>query len=179
MYSTLDSGDPRQPSGLSRLARRDLPSTPRVPGLAVPADEAVRWPSLTLDATLRWARGGIVWIIVLAVTGAAAGYGYSILAKPKFTASTDLIVDPGNLQLVKTDLYPAAYDQNAQLLDAESKLRVVTSGNVLKRVVEQMNLQNDPEFQQAHSGFDFLSGAAPAATSLDPVETAIDVLDKD
>ena len=123
MYSSVDTGT-IQPSGLKRLARRDLPTTPRTPRTVsaaahpAPAEAAREWPELTIANATRWLARGLVWIVILAVIGALAGYGYSIVAKPKFTAYTDLVVDPGNLQLVSNDLYAPSFDQNAQLLAA-------------------------------------------------------------
>lgn len=183
MYSSVET-DGIQPSGLRRLARRDLPTTPRTPRpvaapqatpvTRAPADR--EWPELSIAAAITWVMRGLLWIIVLAVLGAAGGYAFSILAKPKYTAYTDLVVDPANLQVVTNDLYASSYDQNAQLLDVESKLRVLTSGNVLTRVVEDLNLQADPEFVAAAGGLSFLSGGAEEPSN--PVLAAVGALEK-
>jgi uncharacterized protein involved in exopolysaccharide biosynthesis len=187
MYSSVDNGS-IQPSGLKRLARRDLPSTPRTPRVTSSPAPAISpaqtvptpsWPQLNFATAMGWVLKGLSWIVILAVIGAIAGYGYSIVAKPKFTAYTDLVVDPANLQVVTNDLYTQRFDQNAQLLDVESKLRVLTSGNVLARVVRDLNLQDDPEFTSASGGlFDLspLTGATPADG--DPVLNALGALEK-
>lgn len=185
MYSSVESGT-IQPSGLKRLARRDLPSTPRTPRVvpaSAPAAEhphpaTPEWPALKISTALTWIRSGIVWIVILAVVGALAAYAYSVLAKPKFTAYTDLVVDPANLQVVTNDLYTSRYDQNAQLLDVESKLRVLTSGNVLTRVVHELNLQDDPEFVGSGGlfGLPILADTSPATG--DPVLNALGALEK-
>lgn len=184
MYSSVDTGT-IQPSGLKRLARRDLPTTPRTPRpVAAPQDPAPvevetapprELPALDVAAALTWLKRGMIWIAILAVVGAIAGYGYSMVAKPKFTAYTDLVVDPANLQLVTNDLYASSFDQNAQLLDVESKLRVLTSGNVLARVVSELNLHTDPEFLAPAGGLPFM-GAAD--TSSDPKLAALGALEK-
>lgn len=185
MYSTIDTREATPVSGLRRLARRDLPPTARVAPAApaaVPtmvAEPAVQpvWPALTLMAALRWVRTGWKWIAVLAVAGIVLGLGYAQIATPKFTATADLVVDPGNLQVVNNDLYPSTLDQNAQLLDVESKLRVLTSGNVLRRVVDQLQLQNDPEFAGGKGlELPFIGGGAPADG--DPAVTAVNALEK-
>ncbi|MBI4922980.1 MAG: GumC family protein [Devosia nanyangense] len=186
MYSTLDSDKIRQPTGLKRLARRDLPSTPRTPpqraeqpvATAQVAGGPMSWPELTLTGALAWLRSGLKWIVVLVVVGGLAGIGYAMIAKPKFTTTTDLIIDPANLQVVTNDLYRNPLDQNAQLLDVESKLRVLTSGTVLARVVDDLKLQDDPEFG-APAGLDlpFLGGSDRAAQG-DPILAATDALEK-
>lgn len=181
MYSTLDSGSP-PPSGLKRLARRDLPTTPRVPRTVpvAPAAEAspMIWPELTLAAAITWVLKGLKWILVLAVLGAVIGYAYTLIAKPKYTAYSDLVVDPASLQVVTNDLYNTSLDQNAQLLDVESKLRVLTSGNVLTSVVTELNLQNDPEFAASAGLIDlsFLTGGSEPVG--DAVQTAVGALEK-
>lgn len=183
MYSSVDIGG-LQPSGLRRLARRDLPGTPRTPPVkpaqtsAAPrvGDTSREWPELTLAAATGWVLRGAKWIIVLAILGFLAGYAYLVFAKPRYTAFTDLVVDPAKLQLVSNDIYSSSYDQNAQLLDVESKLRVLTSGNVLARVVDELDLDSDPEFVAPNGGLPFLSGAASA--DADPTLTAIGALEK-
>jgi succinoglycan biosynthesis transport protein ExoP len=180
MYCTVDTG-PIQPSGLKRLARRDLPTTPRTPRpVAAPASQPTPaprvMPEVTLASATTWLLRGFVWIVILAIVGGIAGYGYALVAKPKFTAYTDLVVDPANLQLVTNDLYASSFDQNAQLLDVESKLRVLTSGNVLARVVEDLGLFNDPEFVAPSNALSFLGGAADV--SADPALAALGALEK-
>ncbi len=185
MYSTLESGENRAASGLKRLARRDLPTTPRVPARkAAQAATAkapllpIAWPELSIGNGLVWLRGGIKWIAILAMLGAGAGLGYAMIAPPKYTAYTDLIIDPSDLQVVNDDLYKSANDQNAQLLDVESKLRVLTSGNVLRRVVTELNLTADPEFaENGASSLPFVGGGADPLAG-DPVDTAVGILDK-
>lgn len=183
MYSSVETSG-LQPSGLKRLARRDLPGTPRTPRTvpaqpagAIAAEEGPRvWPDLTVSSAIAWLMRGTLWIVVLAVIGAIAGYGYTIVAKPKFTAYTDIVIDPSNLQLVTNDLYAANFDQNAQLLDVESKLRVLTSGNVLTRVVQELHLDEDPEFVAPAGGLPFLGGAAEVDD--DPVLAAVGALER-
>ncbi len=178
MYSTLDSGKAPDASGLRRLARRDLPSTPRVPPRAAPspaaAPAAFSWPRVSLELMLTWLRLGLLWIAVLAAVGVASGIGYTMLAKPKYTAYADLIIDPANLQVMSNDVYQRAFDQAAQILAVESKLRVLTSGNVLRRVATDLRLAEDPEFQPQAGLF----GAGDAAPATDPVLDAVGILEK-
>lgn len=87
------------------------------------------------------------WLIaLLTVLGAVAGYGAVLVIKPRFTASIDLLVDPSNLKVVANDLFTDSSQRDNQLLDVGSKLRIVTSGNVLSRVIADLNLEDDPEF---------------------------------
>ncbi len=93
-----------------------------------------------------WLRNGLLLSTVLAGTGAVAGGAYAVLSKPRFTVTTDIMIDPANLQVVEGDLFSQPGQVDSQLLIAGSKLRVLTSRNVLARVVEELDLVNDPEF---------------------------------
>lgn len=99
-----------------------------------------------------WLRRGVALSAILAAIGAAAGGAYAVLTPPKYNVATDILIDPTNLQIVNDDLFqqPGAID--SALLNAGSKQRVLTSGNVLARVVEDLDLANDPEFYDPAPG---------------------------
>ncbi len=105
-----------------------------------------------------WLRRGVAVAAVMAAIGAVAGVSYAVLTPPKYTVATDILIDPTNLQIVTDDLYqqPGAID--SALLNAGSKQRVLTSGNVLARVVDQLDLVNDTEFYDPAPGGFSLSG---------------------
>lgn len=87
------------------------------------------------------------WVVVtVTVLGAVLGLGASMIIKPRYTAYSDMVVDPSNLQVVSDDLFATSQQSDAQVLGVESKMRVLTSGNVLRRVVETLGLDKDPEF---------------------------------
>jgi uncharacterized protein involved in exopolysaccharide biosynthesis len=85
-----------------------------------------------------------------------------VLIKPRFTSYSDMLLDPTNLQVMADDLYANNVQGDAQLLDVESKMRVLTSSNVLASVVQALDLQNDPDLRG--SGFS-LSGLFSSADS--------------
>ncbi|HWV21476.1 MAG TPA: GumC family protein, partial [Devosia sp.] len=94
------------------------------------------------------------WLVVavLAVLGALAGYAAGTLIPPRYTSYSDILLDPNDLQLVADDLYSRAASGEAQLIDVESKMRILTSISVLGRVVDQLELASDPEFADAAIG---------------------------
>ena len=104
-------------------------------------------PARVLD----WLRSGLVSIVAFAILGMVAGYAVVLVIKPRFTAGIDLLVDPSNLRVVADDIFSESMQRDTQLLDVESKLRVLTSGNVLSRVIADLKLTADPEFVQANS----------------------------
>jgi uncharacterized protein involved in exopolysaccharide biosynthesis len=97
---------------------------------------------------LLWLRDGLKWIILLAIAGIIAAFVYALTATPRYTAYTDIIVDPSNLNVVSDDVFASNPQRDSQLLEVESKLRVLTSGNVLRQVIADLDLENDPEFNK-------------------------------
>ena len=121
------------------------------PPASTPSSE--NWPSVfqelfqfDLTRILNWLRAGLVWIFAFAILGVVAGYAVVLVVKPRFTAGIDLLVDPSNLRVVADDIFSESMQRDTQLLDVESKLRVLTSGNVLSHVIGELKLTDDPEF---------------------------------
>ncbi len=120
--------------------------------------------SVTFTGIIGWMLRYWWLILLLAFLGAAGGVSYGKLAKPRFSATTDILVAPSNLQLVPNDVYMPSMQAESQLMDVESKLRILTSVNVLQRVVDELKLQDDPEFNgTAPSLFGGFFGASPKA----------------
>ncbi|WP_244618622.1 GumC family protein [Rhizobium sp. 18065] len=106
---------------------------------------------IDLFRVLNWLRGGAIWIVALAILGAVGGYSVTIFVKPRFIAGIDILLDPANLRVVSNDIFSENMQRDTKLLDVDSKLRVITSGNVLGRVVKDLKLYDDPEFAGASS----------------------------
>jgi uncharacterized protein involved in exopolysaccharide biosynthesis/Mrp family chromosome partitioning ATPase len=64
----------------------------------------------------------------------------------RYTATAQLYVDPRELQLVDRELTPRAQDVSGMAMVVESQARLITSNSVLLRVIQQANLDKDPEF---------------------------------
>jgi uncharacterized protein involved in exopolysaccharide biosynthesis/Mrp family chromosome partitioning ATPase len=65
---------------------------------------------------------------------------------PKYAATAQLYIDPRELQLVDRELTPRTQDLTGLAMVVESQARVITSNNVLLRVIRDTNLDKDPEF---------------------------------
>ena len=120
------------------------------------------WPIQSLVSTgsrfdpaiaSRWLRKGLWLILFAAIIGAGGGIVFVSLSKPTYSVGTELLVDPSNLKVIADDLFAESRARDTQLLDAESKLRILTSGNVLARVVDELKLDQDPEFIDDSPGF--------------------------
>lgn len=127
--------------------------TPGQPAaVAAPAVEMVTlnkigdFLELDFGRLFTWLGRGKKLALALAMAGALSGGLYGVFGTPKFTVSTDIMIDPANLQVVSDDLFQQSGQADSALLNAGSKLRVLTSGNVLLRVVDELNLSADKEF---------------------------------
>ncbi|HWD12688.1 GumC family protein [Pseudochrobactrum sp. sp1633] len=128
------------------------------------------FPAIGVSTIINWLLRYWWLILLLAALGAAIGIGFGKTAKPRFNAGTDILVAPSNLQLVPNDVYVPSVQAESQLMDIESKLRLLTSGNVLQRVVDELKLQDDPEFNGTQTGLlsGILGGAKKNADSANP-----------
>jgi uncharacterized protein involved in exopolysaccharide biosynthesis len=64
----------------------------------------------------------------------------------KYLATAQLYVDPRELQLVDRELTPRAQDVSGLAMVVESQARLITSNSVLLQVIQDNNLDKDPEF---------------------------------
>ncbi|HEV7323826.1 MAG TPA: GumC family protein [Bosea sp. (in: a-proteobacteria)] len=132
MYLTTDS---------SRMRRAEEASyRPNVELVAPP----VR--AISAAQVLGWLLRSWPWMPVAALVGAVAAVGATFLLTPRYTATTELTIAPSNLLVAPNDLYASNIQSDSQILDVESKMRMISSGNVLRRVVEDLALRTDPEF---------------------------------
>ncbi|WP_414650778.1 GumC family protein [Ensifer sp.] len=99
-----------------------------------------------IDDLIGWLRGGLFWIALAVFLCVAAALAYALTATPRYTVYTDIVVDPSNLNVVSDDVFTSNPQRDAQLLEVESKLRILTSRNVLSRVITRLRLTEDPEF---------------------------------
>lgn len=101
--------------------------------------------TITPIMVVDWVRRFWLVVAVLAVLGALVGLGAGTLIPPRYTSYSDILLDPNDLQLVADDLYARVAQGEAQLIDVESKMRILTSISVLGRVVDQLDLTTDPD----------------------------------
>lgn len=128
-----------------------------------------------------WLRKGVLAMATAGLLGAVAGGVFGVMAPPKFSVSTDILIDPVSLKVVGDDLYQQTGQIDSGILAARSKLRVLTSGNVLARVVDSLSLSADKEFYDPTPRFSIgglLGLSRPDAEPSDPRNAAISALAK-
>ena len=94
---------------------------------------------------------GLLWRRKVAIVAAALICACSAVMigkslTPRYAATAQLYVDPRELQLVDRELTPRSQDISGLSMVVESQARLITSNNVLLRVIEDTKLDRDPEF---------------------------------
>ncbi|RWK07350.1 GumC family protein [Mesorhizobium sp.] len=97
-------------------------------------------------------------ILSTTILGAALGVAIALSTPKKYEATTEVIVDPRDLKLTDRDLTQNVIASDATLAIVENQVRILTSGTVLNKVVTDLNLANDPEFNgQGKGGLGLMS----------------------
>ncbi|TIS52758.1 MAG: succinoglycan biosynthesis protein exop, partial [Mesorhizobium sp.] len=97
-------------------------------------------------------------ILSTTILGAALGVAVALSTPKKYEATTEVIVDPRDLKLTDRDLTQNVIASDATLAIVENQARILTSGTVLNKVVTDLNLTNDPEFNgQGKGGIGLMS----------------------
>jgi polysaccharide biosynthesis transport protein len=103
-----------------------------------------------------------------------------VLAVPhRFTATTQILIDPTDLHAVGNEPSPASQMSDATVLQVESQVRVLTSDSVLRRVIKAEALDHDAEFAGRPSLLRGLIGAfglGSATNAADSTVTALTAL---
>jgi polysaccharide biosynthesis transport protein len=138
------------------------------PGLDIPKIWLQIWRG---KATLLWTTALSLVIAVLIV----------VVAPHRYTADTQILIDPTDLHAVGSELVPAAQVSDAAVLQVESQVRVLTSDSVLRRVIGAEGLDREPNFagppslaRELMAAFG-LGDAVPTPTT-DPTLAALNAL---
>ncbi|MEO5758713.1 MAG: Wzz/FepE/Etk N-terminal domain-containing protein [Mesorhizobium sp.] len=91
-------------------------------------------------------------IVTTTILGAALGIAIALSMPKKYEATTELVIEPGDLKLSDRDLTQPVGQPDAALAVVETRIKMLTSGTVLDQVVKNLNLVDDPEFNGQGSG---------------------------
>ncbi|MER8529433.1 GumC family protein [Mesorhizobium sp. M0482] len=136
----------QQHGPVAALSSAPVTPQPPEPVATVTLDKIGDFLELDFRRLFVWLRAGLALAFMLAVIGGIVGGAYALLSKQRYTVTTEVLINPSNLQVVENDLYSQPGQIDSQLLSTRSKQRILTSGNVLSRVVDELNLTHDPEF---------------------------------
>jgi polysaccharide biosynthesis transport protein len=130
-----------------------------------------------IGSLLRIIRRNLPSIITTTILATGLGVGYLALAKPSYTATSAIFLDPRQRKVVNDDAASNGGVNDIALF--ESQVSIIGSDTILRRVVTQLRLTNDLEFvPPPRTGFlaamrDRVTGPRPI---LDPAVQAIDQL---
>src|SRR3978361_2215419 len=122
----------------------DQPINPPKPDTTPPAPRPAANFSVIDMIGLLWRRKVAIVAAALICACTAVMIGKSLT--PRYAATAQLYVDPRELQLVDRELTPRSQDIAGLSMVVESQARLITSNNVLLRVIEDTRLDRDPEF---------------------------------
>lgn len=91
---------------------------------------------------------GKITILLSTMVAVALAVAFVLLTPHKYTATTQILIDPMDLRGAQSDISPTIQQSDAAVLQVESQARVIASDNVLRRVVASEGLDRDPEFMR-------------------------------
>jgi uncharacterized protein involved in exopolysaccharide biosynthesis/Mrp family chromosome partitioning ATPase len=89
---------------------------------------------------------GKTTILLTTAIALALAVLFMLYAPRKYTATTELLIDPTDFHAISNEITPANQQSDAAVLAVESQVRVLTSDNLLAGVVSAQGLDHDPEF---------------------------------
>lgn len=92
------------------------------------------------------------WILGTTIACLALAAGYLAVVKPSYVSTAQVYVDPRDRLTPKEGAGEQGNVPGDGVLLVESQLKIITSGEVLSRVIDEMGLREDWEFN-GHGGF--------------------------
>jgi succinoglycan biosynthesis transport protein ExoP len=92
-------------------------------------------------------------ILSTTILGAALGVMIAMSTPKTYTSVTDIQIDPRDIKVFDRNLTEGGLPSDATLAIIENQVRVITSSTVIDKVVDQLNLQADPEFNGSQQSF--------------------------
>lgn len=86
------------------------------------------------------------WVIGPVILGMLAGLAFALTITPRYNSSIQILVDPRDVQVVKTDTPLRTPSPDGSTTLAENAMIMLRSANVLMQVVERLKLEDDTEF---------------------------------
>jgi uncharacterized protein involved in exopolysaccharide biosynthesis/Mrp family chromosome partitioning ATPase len=118
------------------------------PALPLPASVAAAGESLTIDfrALVRSLMRRKLWILVPMVLTTLAGLAFALMSEAKFTSVVQILVDPREIQVIRSDTPLRQNAPETGQTMAENALVILRSRLVLMTLVEKEKLHEDAEF---------------------------------
>jgi uncharacterized protein involved in exopolysaccharide biosynthesis len=105
-------------------------------------------PVYVLHAIRKWRN----MIAATTILGGVVGLGIAATTPKLYYASTGILIDPRNYKVVENDINPDVFLSEASLAIVDSQLNIIRSPAVVDKVVTQLGLDKDSEFNGTKAG---------------------------
>jgi uncharacterized protein involved in exopolysaccharide biosynthesis len=95
---------------------------------------------------LRSLVGQIPVVLICMLVMACLALAFIALMPKRYTATSEILIDPRGLQVVQNDITPRSQNNELSIAVVESQIRVVASEATLREVIRRLQLDRDPEF---------------------------------
>ncbi len=92
-----------------------------------------------------------LFLLICGLLGAGLVVTLSKFIPHRYVATAQLLVDPRDLRLLDKEVTPRAGESDSGITVVESQVQVLSSNSVLKRAIQKLGLQNDPDFNGTES----------------------------
>ncbi|MBS0269992.1 MAG: hypothetical protein JSS54_13570, partial [Proteobacteria bacterium] len=86
------------------------------------------------------------FLLICGLLGAGLLVTLAKFVPHRYVATAQLLVDPRDLRLLDKEVTPRAGESDSGITVVESQVQVLSSNSVLKRAIQKLGLQNDPDF---------------------------------
>lgn len=138
--------------------------------------------ALEARVVLRRLRQGFGFIVLGVLFMLTAAVAVLNLLPPRYASGIQILVDPTDARVLENDISNRTPQADSGVSLAESQVRIIQSDNVLRRVVNKLDLSADDEFLRPPStspliiGIKHVLGMEPPPSGRDPVNLALDSL---
>ncbi|MBN9247090.1 MAG: hypothetical protein J0I81_06490 [Hyphomicrobium sp.] len=91
------------------------------------------------------------FLLICGLLGAGLLVTLAKFVPHRYVATAQLLVDPRDLRLLDKEVTPRAGESDSGITVVESQVHVLSSNSVLKRAIQKLGLQNDPDFNGTES----------------------------
>lgn len=135
---------PVAPPKKPRESRAD--DVPPYAAMQAPRDPASWRPLIDPVKVVSGIANSKTLIASLTIAAALLGVVVALSTPKKYESVAEMLVDPRDLRITDRDITTTGLPSDATLAIVENQVRVLTSGTVLNKVVDELNLTSDPEF---------------------------------
>jgi uncharacterized protein involved in exopolysaccharide biosynthesis len=90
-----------------------------------------------------------LWPIVLAILFAIAAVAITMTLPDRYQATSQVLIDPRELKVLANEVSPQGLNSDSTTAYLESQARIITSTNMLRRIIDREGLTKDSEYTSA------------------------------